>query len=108
MGQQTSKTYVEADWSVGAATAPLAVNWRGGAVAVQITVTGTVNFDIESTSSDLNNGEAADWLVDVSANAGVTASKFFTFNAPPRFVRFKINSGGTGATIAIKLVQSDV
>ncbi len=108
MGQQTSKTYVEADWTSGAVTAPLALNWRGGASAVEIVVTGTVNFDIESTNSDLNAAEAASWLVDTSANAGVTASKFFTFNANPRFMRFKINSGGTGATIAVKLVQSDV
>jgi len=107
MGQQTSKTYVEADWS-GGETAPLALNWRGGDSAVQVTVTGTVNFDIESSNSDLNAGESEDWLVDTSANAGVTASKFFTFNANPRFMRFKINSGGTGATIAVKLVQSDV
>lgn len=107
MGQQTSKTYVDADWSEGE-TAPLALNWRGGSTAVQVTVTGTVNFDIESSNSDLNAGEAEDWLVDVAGNAGVTASKFFTFNATPRFIRLKINSGGTSTSIAVKLVQSDV
>jgi hypothetical protein len=107
MGQQTSKTYVEADWS-GGNTAPLALNWRGGVSAVQVTVTGTVNFDIQSTNSNLNAGEAADWLVDAAANSSITASKFFQFTGDPRFMRIKVNSGGTGATITIKLVQSDV
>lgn len=101
------KTYVEADWS-GGKTAPLALNWRGGEAAVQVTVTGTVNFDIESCNSDLNAGDTANWLVDAAGNAGVTASKFFTFSAVPRFMRFKINSGGTGATITVELVQRDV
>lgn len=101
------KEYVEADWS-GGQTSPLALNWRGGEVAVQVTITGTINVDIESTNSDLNAGDTANWLVDSSSNAGVTASKFFTFNAVPRFMRFKVNSGGTGATITVELVQKDV
>lgn len=107
MGQQTSKTYVDADWAEGE-TAPLALNWRGGVSAVQLTVTGTVNFDIESTNSDLNAGEAADWLPDSTENEGITASKFFRFTANPRFMRIKVNSGGTSTSIAVKLVQSDV
>lgn len=107
MGQQTSKTYVDADWD-GGETAPLALNWRGGIIAAQVTVTGTVDFDIESTNSNLNAGEAADWLPDSTESESITTSKFFRFDATPRFIRIKINSGGTGATIAIKLVQSDV
>ena len=101
------KAYVEADWS-GGETEPLALNWRGGEAAVQVTITGTINVDIESSNSDLNSGDTANWLVDSSANAGVTASKFFTFNAAPRFMRFKVNSGGTGATITVELVNKDV
>lgn len=104
----TRKVYVETDWA-GGFTPPLPVNWRGGPVALQVTVTGgEINFDIESTNSDINAGDAADWLVDTTDNAGVTASRFLTFNGIPRFIRVKVNSGGTGVTLTLKLVQRDV
>lgn len=105
---QVSKTYVEADWAVGDVTSPLAMDWRCGAVACQITVTGTINFDIQSTNSDLQAGETADWLVDSAAVTGVTASKWVTFNPVPRFIRIDVNSFTTGATVALKIVQSNV
>lgn len=105
---QVSKTYVEADWAVGDVTTPIALDWRSGPIACQITVTGTINFDIQSTNSDLQAGEAADWLVDAAAVTGVTASKWVTFDPIPRFIRLDVNSFTTGATVSLKLVQQNV
>ncbi len=105
---QVNKTYVEADWATGDVTAPLALNHRGGACTVQVTVTGTINFDIQSSNSDLQAGEAADWLVDSAAATGVTASKWLSFSSAPRFIRLDVNSFTTGATVALKITQSDV
>jgi hypothetical protein len=104
---QVNKTYVEADWATGNATAPIALNHRGGVAAVEIIVTGTVNFDIQSTNSDLQAGESASWLVDSTETTGITASKWITYTATPRFVRVLVNSFTTGATIALKIAQSD-
>ena len=105
---QFSKTYVEADWAVGDVTSPLALDFRSGPIAAQITVTGTVNFDIQASNSDLQSGETGDWLVDSAAVTGVTASKWVTYSAIPRFVRLEINSFTTGATISLKFAQSNV
>ena len=103
-----NKTYVEADWAAGNVTLPYPLNWRGGPMGMQITVTGTIDFDIESSNSDLQNSTAAaQWLVDTTGNSGVTASQWITFNAIPRFIRFKINSFTTGATISLGLTQTD-
>jgi hypothetical protein len=103
-----NKTYVEADWSVGNVTAPYPLNWRGGPIGLQITVTGTINFDLESSNSDLQNSTAtALWLVDSTASTGVTASKWLTFNAIPRFIRLKVNSFTAGATVSIGYTQTD-
>jgi hypothetical protein len=105
---QASKTYVEADWSVGNVTSPLAMDWRGGPVACQITITGTIDIDIQSSNSDLQAGQAGDWLVDSATVTGVTASKWVTFNPVPRFIRLDVNSFTTGATVTLKLTQSNV
>lgn len=95
-----SKTYVEADWS-GGQTLPLPMNHKVGPLALEVIVTGTVTFDVQSTNSDLQAAETANWLVDSSNSTGITASKWLTFNAVPRFVRLNITSGGTGATIKL-------
>ncbi len=105
---QVNKTYVEADWATGDVTAPLALNHRSAPVAVQVTVTGTINFDIQSSNSDLQSGEAADWLVDSTAATGITASKWLNFTSTPRFIRLDVNSFSTGATVSLKITQADV
>ena len=103
-----NKTYVEADWAAGDVTAPYPLNWRGGPIGLQITVTGTIDFDIESSNSDLQNSTAtAQWLVDNTDNAGITASGWRTFNAIPRFIRLNVNSFTTGATVSIGITQTD-
>ena len=105
---QISKAYAEADWSAGNVTLPLALNHRGGDLAVEIIVTGTINFDLQSTNSNLQAGETAAWLVDSAGATGVTASKWLTFNAVPRFFRIAVNSFSSGATVKLMITQSDV
>ena len=95
-----SKLYVEADWASGQ-TSPLPLNHKQSTLALQVAVTGTVTFDIQSTNSDLQAGESASWLVDSSNSTGITASKWITFNAVPRFIRINVTAGGSGATIKL-------
>lgn len=95
-----SKTYVATDWS-GGQTLPLPMNHKAGPLALEVIVTGTVTFDVQSTNSDLQADETANWLVDSSNSTGITASKWLTFNAVPRFIRLNITSGGIGATIKL-------
>ena len=103
-----NKTYVEADWADGDVTSPYPLNWHGGPLALQITVTGTIDFDIESSNSDLQNSTAtAQWLADSTDSQGITASKWLTFNAIPRFIRIKVNSFTTGATVSFGITQTD-
>jgi hypothetical protein len=103
-----NKTYVEADWSVDDTTPPYPLNWHGGPIGLQLTVTGTINFDIESSNSDLQNSAAtAQWLADSTNSTGITASKWLTFNAIPRFIRIKVNSFTTGATVSFGITQTD-
>lgn len=88
-------------------TDPKALNWRGGVGALEIIVTGTINFDLQSTNADLNAGETAQWLVDSSSNAGITASKWITFNGNPRFIRIYVNSLSAGATVRLIYTQAN-
>jgi len=101
-----SKLYVEADWTTDTFTAPLPLNHRQAQLALEVVVTGTVNFDIESTNADLQAGETAAWLPDSTNSEGITTSKWLTFNSVPRFIRIQINSGGTGATIKLLWSQN--
>ena len=87
-------------------TDPKALDWKGGVGALKIIVTGTINFDLQSTNADLNAGETAQWLVDSSGSAGITASKWVTFNANPRFIRIYVNSLSAGATVRLIYAQT--
>lgn len=88
-------------------TDPKALNWRGGVGALEIIVTGTINFDIQSTNADLNAGETAQWLADSSGSSGITASKWITFNGNPRFIRIYTNSITAGATVRLIYTQAN-
>jgi hypothetical protein len=90
-------------------TPAIALDWRSGIGSLEIVITGTINIDLDSSSSDLQNStDTALWLVDTSTNAGVTASKWITFNANPRFIRVKANSYSSGATVKLLYAQSNV
>lgn len=102
-----NKTYVEADWSVGNVTAPIPLDWHSGRAALQVVVTGTIQFDIQSSNSDLQAGATAQWLVDSTESENITASKWITFNAVPRFIRLNVDSFTPGATVSLNWTQKD-
>ena len=90
-------------------TPTIALDWRSGIGSLEIVITGTINIDLDSSNSDLQNStDSASWFVDTSTNAGVTASKWITFNANPRFIRVKANSYSSGATVKLLYAQSNV
>lgn len=90
-------------------TPAIALNWRGGIGSLEIAITGTINIDLDSSNSDIQNStDSALWAVDTAANAGVTASKWIIFNANPRFIRVRANSYSSGATVKLLYAQSDV
>lgn len=90
-------------------TPAIALDWRSGIGSLEIVITGTINIDLDSSNSDLQNStDSASWIVDTSTNAGVTASKWITFNANPRFIRVKANSYSSGATVKLLYAQSNV
>lgn len=87
-------------------TDPKALDWKGGVGALEIIVTGAINFDLQSTNADLNAGETAQWLVDSTDTTGITASKWITFNGNPRFIRIYVNSLSAGATVRLIYAQT--
>lgn len=100
-----NKTFVEADWASGNVTKAIPLDWPGGRAACQIVVTGTIAFDIESSNSDLQMGATGQWLVDSTESENISASKWLTFNAVPRFIRLNVDSFTTGATITLNWTQ---
>lgn len=100
-----NKTFVEADWSAGNVTRAIPLDWPNGRAALQVVVTGTIQFDIQSSNSDLQAGATAQWLTDSTESENITASKWITFNAVPRFIRLNIDSFTTGATVTLNWTQ---
>lgn len=93
-------------WVDEFATPPLALDWRSGVGALQLTITGTISVDLQSSNDDIQNSTASvSWLVDSTANTAVTASQWCTFNATPRFIRIKANSYSSGATVKLAYAQ---
>ena len=89
-------------------TPAIPLDWHAAFAGLQIMITGTISIDLESSNSDLQNStDAALWLVDTSSNAAVTASKWLTFDANPRFLRVKANSYSSGATVKLLYAQSN-
>lgn len=87
-------------------TPAIPMDWRSGVGALQLTITGTISVDLDSSNDDIQNSTAAvSWLVDSTANTAVTASQWCTFNATPRFIRVKANSYSSGATVKLAYAQ---
>jgi hypothetical protein len=99
--------YTDATLIAAAGTAPKALDWRGGVGALEIIVTGTINFDLQSTNADINAGDTAQWLVDSAGSTGITASKWITFSGNPRFIRIYTNSITAGATVRLLYTQTN-
>lgn len=75
-------------------------DWAPGDVAFQVTVTGTVNYTVQTSMDDPDSPTnpvplgSMTWIPATDTNVvGQTASKSSTFSAAPIFARVLLNSG---------------
>lgn len=87
--------------------------WANAQSAIQVDVTGTVNYTVQTTMDDPNDPfapvavSAVKWVNSTDSNVvGASATKSSTFTATPTWVRVLLNSG-TGS-ITGKIVQFNV
>ena len=83
-------------------------DWAPSFISVQCTVTGTVNYTVQTSLDDPNSptnpvAEASMTWVDSSDSAVVaaTATKQTNFMFAPTFIRVKLNSGSGSVTTTI-------
>jgi len=88
-------------------TIPL--GWRNGGIGLTVIVSGTINYTIENTNSDIQDSTATiNWLDhDDSVFVSATASDNSNYDFPPVGTRVKVNSYSSGATLEYDIVQSD-
>ena len=89
-------------------TIPLEIYLRGHAVNVQVTLTGTANFDIEDTMSDIRatpqpEQSALTWLNDANFT-NKTASLSSPLAVVARAIRLMVNSYTTGAVFNLGII----
>ena len=87
----------------------LPMNWRGGNSAVDINVSGTINYTLEQTFDAIQTKTAEfDWTVDdPTTQTSQTADQTILYRAHPRALRLKANSYSSGATVTISITQRD-
>jgi len=86
------------------------VDWRGGELSVYVGVTGTINWTLEQSFSDINDASGAPfvWIgSDDTAMVAATSSQSTTFYGIPRALRVKVNSYSSGAALEVALLQRD-
>jgi hypothetical protein len=83
------------------------MNWRGGNGALDINVTGTINYDLEQTFDDIQfKTTAFSWAVDDTATQSAqTADQTVLYEGFPKAIRLKINSYTDTATIVLSFTQ---
>ncbi len=96
-------------WVDEFATKTLPLNWRGGNAALDINVSGTINYDLEQTFDDIQvKTTAFDWTVDnTTTQSSQTADQPVLYRAHPKGIRLKINSYSSGASIILSYTQRD-
>ncbi len=94
-------------WVDEFATATYPINWRGGNAALDVNVSGTINYDIEQTFDDIQfKTTAFNWTVDDPATQSAqTADQAVLYLAHPKAIRIKVNSYSSGATIILSYTQ---
>jgi len=90
-------------------TKTIPIDWRGGNANLTIDLTGTINYDLEQTTDDIQfKTTAFTWSVDNAATQSAqTTGQSVLYNAHPRGVRLKINSYSSGATITLSYTQKN-
>lgn len=88
-------------------------DWAPATWSIQIDVSGTVNYTVQTTLDDPNDPTnpvaigSVTWLSSSDANlVGASAAKYGTFTGAPRYVRVLLNSG-TGTATATLLQSSN-
>jgi len=83
------------------------INWRGDSAAMNIGVTGTINYDVQQTFDDIQfKTTPYTWSVDVAATqSGATATLPILYSAHPKGVRLLVNSYTSGATLTLSYTQ---
>lgn len=89
-------------------TKTIPLDWRAGSALLRVTVTGTINYDLEQTLSDIQFVDTITWFVGDGGHDDETASISVTFTVAPKAIRLKANSYSSGATLLAEYVQSDV
>lgn len=80
-------------------------DWAPGTVSLQVTVTGTVNYTVQTSMDDPDSptnpvaAASMTWIPSTDTNVvGQSASKSSTFTAAPVFARVLLNSGNGSIT----------
>lgn len=84
------------------------LDWRkGNDIGVATGVTGTINYDVDITLSDIQDSTVTpDFLPDASVLAAKTAAADMTIDGGARAVRVQVNSGSNGGEVRVHVVQS--
>lgn len=83
-------------------------NVTGGGVSLGVTITGTINYDVQHTLDEIfastTAAQTANWF-DHSTIAAKTASSDGNYAFPIRAVRLMVNSVTNGATVSFNILQ---
>lgn len=98
-----SQTYVRSQTGAGSSNWIQLNQFGWPNVTLQVAVTGTANWTIEGTNSDLQGGATAVVFAHPTL-AAQTASKFGAWDDQPAFIRITVNSG-TGS-VELRAIQA--
>lgn len=85
------------------------LDFRGGNVALNAIVSGTVDYTVQQTVDNLTDTTTYDWLDHDDADlVNATASINGNYIAVPTATRIKFNSYSSGASVKYNISQSDV
>jgi hypothetical protein len=91
------------------ATKTIPLDWRNGNAALDINVSGTINYTLEQTFDDIQfKTTAFVWGVDdPTTQTAQTADQTILYRAHPKAIRLVINSYSTGASVTLSYTQVD-
>lgn len=98
-------------WRNTFVTKTLGLCWRGKIAAVNITVTGTINYTVQQTLSDIQTSTrtSINWLNSDDTNVvSATASKNTNYVAIPNATRLLVASYNAGAALTFAIRQQDI
>jgi hypothetical protein len=97
-------------WVDEFSTRTIPLNWRGADVALNVTVSGTIDYTIQQTFDDIQSKTTAFAFNNHSDTSLVTATTTLNggYIEVPRATRAIVNSYSSGATLEYNIVQRDV